>query len=146
MIPVEIGLPSLRVESFDPQTNSQKIREHLDLLEEAHDAARIRTAAYQYRVARYYNKNVKARQFDVGDLVLRGVEATGKLAANKTLPTGEGPFLSPLLHGKLSIQTPKLGRKVGPVNVKRNPPQALLLVRNPDTHSPICVHSFAYLF
>ncbi|GMH22736.1 hypothetical protein Nepgr_024579 [Nepenthes gracilis] len=35
---VEIELPSLRVESFDPQVNSQKIREYLDLLEEARDA------------------------------------------------------------------------------------------------------------
>ncbi|GMH17413.1 hypothetical protein Nepgr_019254 [Nepenthes gracilis] len=48
VIPVKIGLPSLRVKSFDPQSNSQKIREHLDLLEEACDAARIRAADYQY--------------------------------------------------------------------------------------------------
>ncbi|GMH21581.1 hypothetical protein Nepgr_023423 [Nepenthes gracilis] len=48
VIPIKIELPSLRVESFDPQGNSQKIWEYLDLLEETHDAARMRTAAYQH--------------------------------------------------------------------------------------------------
>ncbi|GMH19498.1 hypothetical protein Nepgr_021339 [Nepenthes gracilis] len=70
VILIEIGRPSLRVESFDPQGNSQKIREHLYLLEEARSANRMRTAAYHYRIARYYNKKVKAWQFDVGDLIL----------------------------------------------------------------------------
>ncbi|GMH25591.1 hypothetical protein Nepgr_027434 [Nepenthes gracilis] len=94
VIPVEVGLPSLRVEHFNPDLNSQRLREHLDLLEEARDRARLSIATYQQRVARYYNKKVKARQFEVGDLVLRSIEATGKNAGrNKLSPNWEGPFL-----------------------------------------------------
>ena len=34
VIPVEIGVPSVRVENFDEQTNSEKLCVNLDLLEE----------------------------------------------------------------------------------------------------------------
>ncbi|GMH15108.1 hypothetical protein Nepgr_016949 [Nepenthes gracilis] len=74
IISVEIGLPSLRVESFDPQDNLQKIREYLDLLEEARDAVTMRTVAYEQQVAYLYNKKVRVRKFEVGDLVLQSID------------------------------------------------------------------------
>ncbi|GMH02618.1 hypothetical protein Nepgr_004457 [Nepenthes gracilis] len=46
-VPTEVGLLGLRVECFDLATNSQRVRECLDLLPEVHDAAHLRTAAYQ---------------------------------------------------------------------------------------------------
>ncbi|GMG99136.1 hypothetical protein Nepgr_000976 [Nepenthes gracilis] len=49
VISVSIGLPSLRVESFDSLTNSQKLKEHLDLLEEARDVAR---ETWSYKASR----------------------------------------------------------------------------------------------
>ncbi|GMH29518.1 hypothetical protein Nepgr_031361 [Nepenthes gracilis] len=111
---VEIRAPKSRGGVLRPMTNSQKIREHLDLLEEARDAARIRTAAYQHRVARYYNKKMKAWQFDVGDLVLRGIEATSEAGRqNKLSPTREGPFLVSAVPQR-SIQTRNRGGKLVP--------------------------------
>ena len=45
--------------------------EHLDLLEEYREAAVIRLAEYQQKLAQRYNRDVKVREFGVGDLVLR---------------------------------------------------------------------------
>ncbi|GMH23220.1 hypothetical protein Nepgr_025063 [Nepenthes gracilis] len=113
VVPVEVGMPSLRIECFDLATNEQRLRESLELLSEVRDAARVWTAAYQQRVARYYNKRVKARPLKVGDLVLRSVEAAGKTANRKKLSPGwEGPFLvSAILQSrvyKLRAQNSKL--------------------------------------
>ncbi|GMH01827.1 hypothetical protein Nepgr_003666 [Nepenthes gracilis] len=100
MVPVEMGMPSLRIECFDPATNERRLRESLDLLSEVRDTARLRTAAYQQRVTRYYNKRVNARPLEVGDLVLRSVEAAGKTAnRNKLSPGWEGPFLVSAILG-----------------------------------------------
>ncbi|GMH29611.1 hypothetical protein Nepgr_031454 [Nepenthes gracilis] len=108
-----MGMPSLQIECFDPATNERRLRESLDLLSEVRDAARLRTVAYQQRVARYYNKRVKARPLEVGDLVLRSVEAAGKTAKwNKLSPGWEGPFfVSAILRSgayKLRAQNGKL--------------------------------------
>ena len=45
-IPVEIGVPTLRVEYFNLETNEQGLRNNLDLLGELHDQARIRQVVY----------------------------------------------------------------------------------------------------
>ncbi|GMH19287.1 hypothetical protein Nepgr_021128 [Nepenthes gracilis] len=109
VIPVKVGLPSFQIECFDLVSNSQWLRECLDLLPEVHDVAHLRTVAYPQRIARYYNKWVKACPLEVGDLVLRSVEAMGKTAhRNKLSPNWEGLFLvlKILQHGayKLRIQ------------------------------------------
>ena len=60
--------------------------ERLDLLEEYRDTATIRLAEYQQKLARRYNQDVRVREINAGDLVLRkAVESmrdtnTGKLA------------------------------------------------------------------
>ncbi|GMH24040.1 hypothetical protein Nepgr_025883 [Nepenthes gracilis] len=46
----------------------------------------MRTTTYQHQIARYYNKKVKARQFDVGDLFLRSIEATERWPAGTSSP------------------------------------------------------------
>ena len=45
--------------------------ERLDLLEEYRDTATIRLAEYQQKLARRYNQDVRVREFNAGDLVLR---------------------------------------------------------------------------
>ena len=52
----------------------------------------MRTAAYQQRIIRYFNKSIKPRTFQLGDLVLRRVfphtnPGEGKLSLN-----WEGPY------------------------------------------------------
>ena len=45
--------------------------EHLDRLEECREAATVRLAEYQQKLAQRYNRNVKGREFSAGELVLR---------------------------------------------------------------------------
>ena len=50
-------------------------------------------AKYQQKMAEYYNKRVKLRQLNIGDLVLRKVTtATKDLNQGKLGPTWEGPY------------------------------------------------------
>jgi ribonuclease HI len=75
VIPLEIGMPTIRTTEFDVQTNEDNLRKDLDLVEERRDLAMVRLAAYQQRMKREHNKNVKPRTFQIGDLVLRKVMA-----------------------------------------------------------------------
>ncbi|KAG8639521.1 hypothetical protein MANES_14G150650v8 [Manihot esculenta] len=93
VVPVELQIPTHRVQFVSENTNEDKLRSNLDALEEVREEAQVRTAAYQQRVARYYNQKVRERSLKVGDLTLRNLEATGKrAAAGKLAPTWEGPF------------------------------------------------------
>jgi len=78
VIPVEIGSPSFRIQHYNPGFNSTGLKLHLDLLEEKREDARVRTSAYQEKVARYYNKRVKPRSFNTGDWVLRRITTAAK--------------------------------------------------------------------
>ena len=51
VIPIEIGINSIRVTHFNPQDNESKIRLHLDLLEEIREEASLKTAARQRQIA-----------------------------------------------------------------------------------------------
>ena len=67
--------------------------ERLDLLNECWEAATIRLVEYQQNLARCYNRDVKTREFSVGDLVLR--RSVGNMRdtnAGKLAPTWEGPY------------------------------------------------------
>ena len=91
VIPAEIEVPTLRLEAYDERTNEGELRTNLDLLDEVRDLAHIRTAAYQQKVARYYNARVKKRNFRVGDLVLRKVMVP-EPGVGKLEPNWEGPY------------------------------------------------------
>ena len=94
VIPVEIGSTSYRVsEGVDPEVNNLNSRICLDLLEERREQASLVSEAQKRRAASYHNRRVRAKQFKVGDLVLRradigkGSSGTGKLG-----PNWEGPY------------------------------------------------------
>ncbi|GKV12353.1 hypothetical protein SLEP1_g23508 [Rubroshorea leprosula] len=59
VIPVEIGVPSLRVTHFDEGRNGQLLQENLDLLVEVREEARLRTLVYKQKLANFYNKRVR---------------------------------------------------------------------------------------
>ena len=50
----------------------------MDLIDEVRDEAAKRMETYRGAMARYYNKKVKVRRFNVGDLVLRKVSQVTK--------------------------------------------------------------------
>ena len=93
VIPTEVNLYSARVDGLNPAQNDLMMAERLDLLEEYQKAANIGFAEYQQNLAWRYNRDVKTREFSVGNLVLR--RAIGNMRdtnAGKLAPTWEGPY------------------------------------------------------
>ena len=93
VLPIELELPNLRVQSFDEMVNQVGLKARLDALEETRDLVQKRVAAYQQRAVRYYNKRVKRKAFLPGNLVSRKLEATGsKEGRGKLAPNWEDPI------------------------------------------------------
>ncbi|XP_074373941.1 uncharacterized protein LOC141714315 [Apium graveolens] len=92
VIPVEISLTSPRVDVFDPAISLEGLRLHNDLLEETREEARMRMIAQQEKIARYFNKKVKPKDFKVNDLVLRDSATSQPTVSGKFKPAWEGPY------------------------------------------------------
>ena len=73
VILVEVGLISYRVENYDEDKNEKAMHLQLDLVDEVRATAEQRLARYQNLITKHYNSNVRHRDFQVGDLVLRKV-------------------------------------------------------------------------
>ena len=93
VIPAEVGLTSYRVENYKEKKNEEAMRLQLDLLDEVWETADQRLARYQNLRAKHYNSNVRHRDFQVGDLVLRKVMgATRDPSQGKLGPNWEGLY------------------------------------------------------
>ena len=68
------------------ESNYALLYDNLDFLDEMRDLAKLRLTSYHQNVARQYNKNVRARMFRTGDMMLK-----------KVLPNKRDPR-----HGKLA--------------------------------------------
>lgn len=104
VIPVEIMVQSLRLANWQPEENNEELKVSLDLLLEVRTRALKRMNAYQTKVDRYYNRNVKHRTLQVGDMVLRNMAATFqgqemKRSRGKLAPKWEGPYRVEKDHG-----------------------------------------------
>ncbi|KAL0434799.1 UNVERIFIED_CONTAM: hypothetical protein Sradi_0187800 [Sesamum radiatum] len=98
IIPAELGISTHRVMNFSEECNENFLRENLDLIEELREKAFLRTQRYKNIMINSYNKRVKIRIFQVGDLVLRRAEAL-KLVG-KLDPIWEGPYKVTGIIGK----------------------------------------------
>ena len=104
VILVEIGINSLRVAYCDPEQNEANLRANLDLLEKIREEASVKATARQMRVIQYFNKQIKAKAFEKGDLVLRNCRASRPVGEQKKLsPTWEGSYLVFSVIGKGAI-------------------------------------------
>ncbi|XP_075663300.1 uncharacterized protein LOC142632865 [Castanea sativa] len=93
VIPVEVGIASTRREVFREENNDDQLRINLDCLDEVRDKASNMTMKYQQKMTEYYNKRVRLRRLEIGNLVLRKVTtATRDSAHGKLGPTWEGPY------------------------------------------------------
>ena len=93
IIPTKIGIPTIRTTTPASENEGSMIRE-LDTSDELREAAAIRVTSYQRRLANFYNKRVRLRVFQPGDLVLRRVfENTTYPMAGKFQPSWEGPYI-----------------------------------------------------
>ena len=78
---------------FNEVANDDKLWVNLDCLDEVRDKASSRMTEYQWKMAKYYNKRVKLRQLDIGDLVLPKVTTVTKDPTQGKLgPAWEGPY------------------------------------------------------
>lgn len=99
VLPLFTLIPTDRIENFNPVDNNALIGAELDFTEELRDNANLRHAAYQQELARGYNKNVQARPFNVGDLVLRMVVEASKLTKLKDPYEGPYQVVQKISHG-----------------------------------------------
>ena len=76
------------------QENAELVLKDLDTIDELRESAVVCIRSYQRRLENSYNKWVKPRMFQPGDLVLRKVfENTADPVAGKFQPNWEGPYL-----------------------------------------------------
>ena len=92
VLPIEVSLQSLRIDNYEEPENSDRRRIDLDLLSSTRLQAQIRMAAYQQKVAKYYNARVKEQTFRTGDMVLRRAEVSRPMEQGKLSPNWEGPY------------------------------------------------------
>ena len=71
MIPIKVVIPIARYLLQNQEDNSRILAQDLDTTDELSDISKIRVAAHQQRITRAYNKIIRIRRFQVGDLVLR---------------------------------------------------------------------------
>ena len=93
VISVKVGLTSFWVKNYEDQKNQQELNSNLDLINEVREEAMKRMAKHKEAMARYYNRKVKVKRFNTGDLVLRKVsQVTKDPSQGKLRPTWEGPY------------------------------------------------------
>ncbi|KAL5843029.1 hypothetical protein ACOSQ3_013632 [Xanthoceras sorbifolium] len=79
---------------FNTEQNKDLLTTNLDLIEEKREAARLKIAVYQQRVARYYSRKVKIQRFKKGDLVLRLLLLGARNSQEGALsPNCKGPYI-----------------------------------------------------
>ncbi|XP_074297439.1 uncharacterized protein LOC141628163 [Silene latifolia] len=93
VIPSEVRVPTHRYGSITEDRNQVEMASSLDTIDELRTSAHIRMASYRQTVARSFNKNVKVRTLQVGDLVLKKVfQNTKNHQAGKFAYNWEGPY------------------------------------------------------
>ena len=96
MTPAEVNVTSLCCSKM-PQNvklNHDILLDALEDIEEKRDQALLRIQNYQHHIESYYNKKVKSRPLELGNLVLRKVfKNTKEWKAGKLGANWEGPYM-----------------------------------------------------
>ncbi|XP_034673387.1 uncharacterized protein LOC117904737 [Vitis riparia] len=94
VIPIEIGLPTIRTEARRQDDANAELGINLDWADEVRESASIRMADYQQRAAAHYNRKARPKSFKSGMLVLMKVfENTAETGAGKFQANWEGPYI-----------------------------------------------------
>ena len=89
VLPCDIIHDSPRVRMYEEREAELDRQDDLDDLEEERNIARARSAFYKQQARRYQSREVRAKTYNVGDLVLRLSEKK----KDKLKPKWEGPFI-----------------------------------------------------
>ena len=76
MLPSDLDHGAPRVKAFDRDRAVKAQQDIVDLLEEAHETAVIRSTRYQQTLHRYHERKIRGRILEVGDLVLQWTQST----------------------------------------------------------------------
>ena len=110
IVPTEIGMPMLRT-NIPEQSNIEFVIKDQDMADELREAAVVRIASYHHRLANLYNRRVKPRMFQPGDLVLRNVfENNTDSSAEKFQQNWEGSYIIMQASASGSYALDKLDR------------------------------------
>ncbi|XP_071727105.1 uncharacterized protein [Rutidosis leptorrhynchoides] len=93
VIPAEITVPTERILSYSEGENDERLRTNLNYAEERREMAVIREAINKQRIAKYYDKRVRARTYKVGDLVWHDNQASRAQNTRKLGPNWEGTYM-----------------------------------------------------
>jgi hypothetical protein len=110
VLPTDIDYGSPRVRAYTEEGNQIALKDEIDQLDEARDVVLLKSAKYQQALRRYHERNMRPREFHVGDLFLRRVQAS-KDRHKLSLPW-EGPFI---IHEMLRPGTYKIEYEDGRV-------------------------------
>ncbi|KAI5401708.1 hypothetical protein KIW84_066250 [Lathyrus oleraceus] len=96
VLPVEVQIPSLRIVKDAGLDEDEWIQTRLDqinLIDEKRLAAVCHGQIYQKRMTQAFNKKVKRRVYQIGDLVIKRIILPQGDPRGKWTPTYEGPFV-----------------------------------------------------
>jgi hypothetical protein len=110
VLPTDVDYGSPWVRAYTEEGNQVALEDVIDQLDEARDVALLRSAKYQQALWCYHERNMRPREFHVGDLVLRRVQ--GSKDQHKLSPPWEGPFI---IHEVLRPGTYKIQYEDGRV-------------------------------
>src|SRR3954465_6148792 len=89
VLPCDIIHDSPRVRMYEEREAELDRQDSLDALQEECDIAKACSAFYQQQTRRYQRREVRAKTYNVGELVLRLPE----MKKDKLKPKWEGPFI-----------------------------------------------------
>ena len=89
VLPCDIVHDSPQVRMYEEREAELDRQDGLDALEEEHDVAKAHSTFYQQQARRYQSREVRAKTYNVGELVLRLPETK----KDKLKPKLEGPFI-----------------------------------------------------
>nr|GEV02991.1 reverse transcriptase domain-containing protein [Tanacetum cinerariifolium] len=92
VIPVEIGMHSLRCTEVNQVENNERILLNLDIVEGRREKAAVREAKCKAKMEKYHNARVRSTTFRPGDFVYRINEASNAKNSGKLGPKWEGPY------------------------------------------------------
>nr|GEX42843.1 reverse transcriptase domain-containing protein [Tanacetum cinerariifolium] len=92
VIPVKIGMASLRKAEIDMVKNDEALKLNLDLLGEKKEQTAIHEARSKAKMEKYYNSKVRITSFKPRDLVYRTNDASHAEDGGKLSPKWEGLY------------------------------------------------------
>ncbi|XP_057803303.1 uncharacterized protein LOC131018607 [Salvia miltiorrhiza] len=124
VIPLEQQIPSLRMaiqEGLTEEENARLCQEELEALDEKRLEAQQKLECYQARLSKSFNKTVRVRFFQVGDLVLavrRPIIVTHRVG-NKFVSRWDGPYVVKEVYtNRAYMLLSDDNVRVGPINGK----------------------------